>query len=68
MNNIKLIRERLELTQSQLAEGMGCTQANVGHYEKGQSVPPDAARRLIDFAKTKAVELSFDDVYKVDEQ
>lgn len=65
MNNIKTIRDCLGLTQSQLAEGIGCTQANVGHYEKGQSVPPDAAKRLIAFAKTKGHELTFDDIYSV---
>lgn len=63
MNNIKAIRDRLGLTQAALAEGMGCTQGNVGHYEKGQTVPPDAARRLIAFAKTKELDLTFDDIY-----
>lgn len=63
MNNVKTIRERLGLTQAILAEGMGCTQGNVGHYEQGQTVPPDAARRLIAFAKTKGCELTFDDIY-----
>lgn len=63
MNNIKTIRERLGLTQAALAEGMGCTQGNVGHYERGQTVPPDAARSLIAFAGTKGLEVSFDDIY-----
>lgn len=63
MNNVKTIRERLGLTQAALAEGMGCTQGNVGHYEKGQTVPPEAARSLIAFAKTKGLEVSFDDIY-----
>ena len=42
---------------------MGCTQGNIGHYERGQTVPPDAARRLIDFAQLKGLEITFDDVY-----
>ena len=63
MNNIKDIREKLGLTQTALAEGMGCTQGNIGHYEKGQTVPPDAAKRLIEFAKTLGKRLTFDDVY-----
>ena len=63
MNNIKSIRERLELTQAALATGIGCTQGNIGHYEQGQTVPPEAARRLIAFAKSKFVNLTFDDVY-----
>lgn len=63
MNNIKVIRERLGLTQTELAKGMGCTQGNVGHYERGQTVPPDAAKRLIGFAESLGTTLSFDDIY-----
>jgi putative transcriptional regulator len=63
MSNIKSIRERLKLTQSALAEGMGCTQGNVGHYEKGQTVPPDAARRLIEFAHGMGHTVTFEDIY-----
>ena len=63
MNLIKTIRERLELTQSAMGEAMGCTQGNVSHYEQGQTVPPDAARKLIAFAKAKGHEITFDDVY-----
>lgn len=65
MNSIKRIRDQLGLTQSALADGIGCTQGNVGHYEQGQTVPPDAAARLIAFAKSKGLNLSFDDVYAV---
>lgn len=64
MNTIKAIRTRLGLTQSALAEGIGCTQGNVGHYEnKGQTVPPEVARRLIAFAATLGVQLSYEDIY-----
>ena len=34
MHNLKFIRERLCVTQQVLAEGIGCTQGNVGHYEQ----------------------------------
>ncbi len=64
MNAIKSIRTRLGLTQAALAEAIGCTQGNVGHYEnKGQTVPPEVARRLIAHAASLGVPLSFDDVY-----
>lgn len=64
MSNIKVIRERLKLTQSALALGIGCTQGNVGHYEnKGQTMPPDMARRLIDFAGTQGLAITFNDIY-----
>lgn len=63
MNNIKAIRERLGLTQSALADALRCTQGNVGHYERGQTVPPDMARRLIVFAGVRGHVITFDDVY-----
>ena len=63
MNTIKSIRERLGVTQAARAEGIGCTQGNVGHYERGQTVPPEMARRLIDFARAHGHAISFDDVY-----
>ncbi len=64
MSTIKTIRTRLGLTQAALAQGIGCTQGNVGHYEnKGQTVPPEVARRLIAFAATLGVEITFDEIY-----
>lgn len=63
MNPIKAIRERLGVTQAVLAEGMGCSQSNVSFYEKGQTVPPDAAKALIGFAANKGVPISFDHIY-----
>jgi putative transcriptional regulator len=62
-NNIKAIRQQLGLTQSALAVGLGRTQGNVGHYERGQTVPPEVARRLIELAGSMGIRLTFDDVY-----
>lgn len=64
MSTIKAIRDRLGLTQTALAEGIGCTQGNVGHYEnKGQSMPPDMAKRLIRFAAQMGHRVTYEDVY-----
>ncbi|CAM4401122.1 Transcriptional regulator, contains XRE-family HTH domain [Comamonas aquatilis] len=63
MHNLKSIRERLGLTQQALADGLGCTQGNIGHYEKGQTVTPEVARRLISFAANLGLELTFDHIY-----
>lgn len=64
MNKIKSIRERLGLTQTALAKGIGCTQGNVGHYEnKNQRIPPDVAKRLIAFAANRGLKLSYEDIY-----
>lgn len=64
MSKIKTIRDRLGLTQTALAQGIGCTQGNIGHYEtKGQTMPPEVAKRLINFAASHGVEIGFEDVY-----
>lgn len=63
MHKLKLIREWLGVTQQVMAVGLGCTQGNINHYERGQTLPPDAARELIAFAKTHGLELSYDHIY-----
>jgi len=63
MSSIKSIRARLGLTQQALADGIGCTQGNVWHYEQGQTVPPSAATRLIEFAATLGLRIGFDHIY-----
>jgi putative transcriptional regulator len=63
MNSIKAIRDRLGVTQDALAKGMGCTQGNVGHYERGQTVPPEMAKRLIGFAASLNQIVTFDEIY-----
>lgn len=64
MNAIKSIRTCLGVTQATLAEGIGCTQGNIGHYEnKGQTIPPDVARRLIVFAADRGLAVCYEDIY-----
>ncbi|SCK09077.1 Predicted transcriptional regulators [Variovorax sp. HW608] len=63
MSMIRAIRDRLGDTQTQLAQGMGCSQSNVSLYEKGQTVPPSAAKALIAYATTKGVKVTFEDIY-----
>lgn len=63
MNAFKSIRKSLGLTQAAMAEVLGCTQGNVSFYENGQTVPPDVARKLIDFAKSSGQRLTYDDFY-----
>ena len=63
MHNLKPIREHLGVTQQAMADGLGCTQGNVGHYERGQTLPPDMAKKLIDFSGKHGLRLTFDHVY-----
>ena len=67
MNGIKAIRLQLGMTQQAFAEGIAMTQANVSLYEsKGQTVPPEVARRVITLAGARGYRCTFDDVYAAD--
>lgn len=63
MNPIKSIRARLSLTQAELAKALEMSQGNVAFYERGQTVPPHVARRLILFARARGCDLGYEDVY-----
>lgn len=63
MNRIKTIRDRLKVTQADLAAGIGRSQGNVAFYEKGQTVPPDVAKSLIVYARGLGHVVTFDDIY-----
>jgi len=67
MNNVRHIRQTLGLSQDSLAEALGMTQGSVSQYELGSDIPPRVARRLIDVAAAKGLEISFDDVYNTSE-
>lgn len=63
MNRIKTIRDRLKVTQADLAAGIGRSQGNVAFYEKGQTVPSDVAKRLIVYARGLGHVVTYDDIY-----
>lgn len=65
MNEVKAIRIRLGLSQQDLGDGIGCTQTNIGHYERGQQLPPQMAQKLIEFAAQRGLQISFDHIYGV---
>lgn len=63
MHHLKSIRERLGVTQQVLADGIGCTQGNVGHYERGQALPSEMAAKVIAFARSHGLQIGYDHVY-----
>lgn len=63
MNPISLIRARLGVTQQTLAAALNVSQGNISHYERGQSVPPDVAKKLISYGHSLGQKITFDDVY-----
>jgi transcriptional regulator with XRE-family HTH domain len=61
---IKSIRERLQMTQVQLSKAMRCTQAAISKYENGIELPSlRAAKVLIKVAKKRSVNLSLEDIF-----
>ena len=64
MNSVKRIRTLLGVTQEQLARALGMTQGNVAFYERGQTIPPDAAKRLIDYAASYGREVTLEEIYQ----
>ncbi|MET3476999.1 helix-turn-helix domain-containing protein [Variovorax atrisoli] len=63
MHNLKSIRERLGVTQQALAAGIGCTQSNIAHYERGQVLLPEVAAKLIAFAASRGLRIGYDHIY-----
>ena len=63
MNTLKQIRAMLGSTQKDVAAALGCTQGNVANYERGQSIPVDVARKLIDFCAREGLCISLDQLY-----
>lgn len=63
MHRFKAIRQLLSVTQEQMAAGLSATQTQISYLDRGATVTPDTARRLIAYAATLGVRLSFDQIY-----
>lgn len=63
MIDLKLLCLRLDASQATLADALGCCQANISHYRRGQRIPDHRAAKLIEFASTRGLTLTFDHIY-----
>lgn len=63
MNNIRQIRRQLGLSQQELADQLGMGQANISHYEHGQEVPPNVAKKLIVLAGRMRLTIDYNTIY-----
>lgn len=63
MNAFRPIRSRLGVTQAELADVLGVSQGNISFYERGQTVPPEIAGKLIAFAAERGLPIGYDHVY-----
>lgn len=66
MHNLKPIRKTLEMTQTEMAVVLGCTQGNVGFLERGQMLHPEQAKALQTFALSRGWTLTLDHIYAVE--
>ena len=63
-NNLKAIRNAFNLTQAELAQLIGCSQGNIGHYEsRGQRIRQEVAQRIIEVAKQRGIAITLEDIY-----
>ena len=64
MNNLKAIRKHIKLTQAELGKMIGCTQGNIGHYERGgQNLGIEVAKKILAVAKEHGLETSLEYLY-----
>jgi len=64
MSALKTIRKRVGITQAQLAERVGMTQAAIGHYETGRRRPGlEECRRIVTALNELGASCTLDDVF-----
>lgn len=67
MNPILHLRRLLKVSQTELGNAIGVSQSMVSQYEKGVSTPsPETAIKLIQFSRSRGVEVSFESIYAPD--
>ncbi|PHM51502.1 helix-turn-helix transcriptional regulator [Xenorhabdus sp. KK7.4] len=64
MNKLRLYRERLGLTQSELADLVGCTRGAICHYETGRrGIDLALCRKFVEIFNTNGAIVSLDDIF-----
>ncbi|MDC9615846.1 helix-turn-helix transcriptional regulator [Xenorhabdus khoisanae] len=64
MNKLRLYREQLGLTQSELAVQMGCTAGAICHYETGRrKIDLVLCRKFVEIFNSNGASVSLDDIF-----
>ena len=61
---IRAIRQRLNLSQKDMASGIGISQTTLSGYERGDwEISPAVARKLVATARDSGLQITMDQVY-----
>ncbi len=63
MSRFLEIRTLLGMTQQEMAEVLGCVQSNVSFLDRGQTITPEVAGKLVEAGRALGVALTFDHIY-----
>ncbi len=64
MNPIRLIRDRLGLSQGALGEKLKVDASNISNYERGKCrMPPAVAELLIEEARQRGLRIDYNQIY-----
>ncbi|EPJ4168894.1 TPA: helix-turn-helix transcriptional regulator [Citrobacter freundii] len=64
MSNLKMYRESLKISQTALADIVGCTQGAIGHWEAGRRHPDlKTCRALVECLNKLGAAVNLDDVF-----
>ena len=64
MSNLKRIREKVGMTQAELADAIGMTQGAIAHYENERRKPGlSECRLIVDALNRKGAKASLDEVF-----
>jgi putative transcriptional regulator len=63
MSTFKAIRQCLGVTQAEMSRALDMSQGNISFLERGQTVTPDVAKKLIAYAATLGYALTYDQIY-----
>ncbi|WP_409015162.1 helix-turn-helix transcriptional regulator [Caballeronia sp. LZ001] len=67
MNGLITLRKRLAMSQAEIGAAIGVTQSTISQSERGEiTLSVEVAKRLRDFARSKGVRTTLDDLYTSD--
>ncbi|MDR5881092.1 helix-turn-helix transcriptional regulator [Caballeronia sp. LZ032] len=67
MNGLITLRKRLALSQAEIGAAIGITQSTISQSERGDiTLSVEVAKRLVQFARSKGIKATLDEIYMTD--